>query len=453
MANPVVFKFGYKAQYEALQPKDPNALYFLTDSHELYKGEYAIATNSGLYSDIKTIENSDIEVITNYYTNHSKVPFIGDVFIVRTHIVDEDYTQSVYMYDGQNWESISSTIMIEGDNKTIEVDEHNVIALKDYGKRFYKFIEETGSKEDGTFVASHYELVEVDENNPWIAGLEPRVVLEGNEYIIGWYQPNLAAAEGVQNQVVAVQSVVANVQKDVGEVKDDIADLTEILNGTEGQSGLVNDVADITETLYGAGEDATGLIDDVANITQELIDNYYTKTEVDGKVSGVFHFKGTTDSKETLPATENVAGDVYQVDEREYAWNGTEWVELGFVVDLSGHVTKNELKQVTDDLQPRIKELEDVGAEKNVLIGVSVNNSMLVPNEGRIVNIEIPTFDGTIAGLVPVVAKELTDKANCFLNANGDWTTVNIGNLGEHVSITDYVDAKTAEATPIWSEM
>lgn len=450
MANPVVFKFGLRAQYDALQAKDSNALYFLTDSHELYKGTDAIATNSVLYSDIKTIENSDIEVINNYYTNNSKVPFVGDVFIVRTHIVDEDYAQSVYMYDGQRWESISSTVMIEGDNKTIEVDEHNVIALKDYGKRFYKFIEETGSKEEGTFVASHYERVEVDENNPWIAGLEPKVVLEDGEHIIGWYQPNLVTAAGVQNQVVAIQKTILEVQEDVTNIEQELADNY------------------YTKT--------------------DIETNYYTKTDVDGKVSGVFHFKGTVDNKEALPTDGNTTGDVYQVGDREYAWNDTEWVELGFVVDLSGHVTKDELKQVADDLdlaeieigkhadriddveaalntettgliavasdlQTRVSSLEAVGAEKNVLVGVSLNNTALVPNEARIVDIVIPNFNGTVAGLVPVVAQELTDKAHRFLNAEGNWASINIGNLGMHVSITDYIDAKIAEVTPIWSEM
>lgn len=522
MVNPVVFKFGLRAQYDALQTKDPNALYFLTDSHELYKGADAIATNSGLYSDIKTVENSDIEVINNYYTNNSKVPFIGDVFIVRTHIVDEDYAQSVYMYDGQKWESISSTVMIEGDNKSIEVDEHNVIALKDYGKRFYKFIEETGSKEDGTFVASHYELVEVDENNPWIAGLEPRVVLEGSEYVIGWYQPNLVTAEGVKEQVIAVQGTVTEVQKTVNDVQEDVTDLTEILKGADGQGGLVGDVADITETLYGAGEDATGLVDDVANIAQDLANNYYTKTDIetnyytktdiDGKVSGVFHFKDTADSKEALPTTGNTAGDVYQVGDREYAWNGTEWVELGFVVDLSSHATKAELKQVADDLdlaekeidnhadrigdveaalntettgliavagdlssrmnavestlntettglvavasdlQTRVGKLEAVGAEKNVLVGVSLNGTALEPNEGRIVNIVIPDFNGTVAGLVPVAD---TLNNTYYLNATGEWSIPmdsRIGNLGDSATVVDYVD-NAINVAFTWSEI
>ena len=456
MANPIIFKFGLRAQYDALQTKDPNALYFLTDSHELYKGTEAIAANSGLYSDIKTVENSDLEVINKYYINNNKTPFIGDVFIVRSHIANEEYAQNVYMFDGQKWESISSVIMIEGDNKSIEVNENNIIALKDYGKRFYKFIEETGSKEDGTFIASHYELVNVDGNNPWIAGLEPRVALEDNNYVIGWYQPNPTTASGVQNQVSAIQGALDGIQTQVNTVE------------------------------------------------QNLANNYYTKEEtynrdeldnkISGSITGVFHFKGTVESFDALPTENNVSGDVYQIGEHEYAWNGSEWIELGFIVDLSNHITKEEfnvvsnavndinniltaentgliavtsdldyrlntiesilndestgLVAVTSNLQARIEELEN----SNNFISVSVNGNILVPNENNILDIIIPTFDGATAGLVPVIAEGLGNKKDFFLNAEGNWTSIKIGDLGAYDTITDYIDAKTAAATPMWSE-
>jgi len=88
---------------------------------------------------------------------------------------------------------------------------------------------------------------------------------------------------------------------------------------------------------------------------QGAIENTYTKEEVDGLVSGVFHFKGEAESVDALPAAsaENV-GHVYQVGDLEYASNGEEWVELGFVVDLSSYATKtyvdDEVKEVQDAL-------------------------------------------------------------------------------------------------------
>lgn len=500
MATPVVFKIGTRAQFDALAEKNPNALYFLTDTHEIYRGANGMAQNS-YRSDIKTVEASDLEVIQRYYDNNKSngiYPIKGDVFTVKTHIIDEEYAQSVYMYDGAVWQNISSTINIEGDNLSIEVNENNVIALKNFGKRFYKFIEETEE------TPSHYELVEADEQNPWDAGLEPKVTLENGNYVIGWYQPNLVTAEGVQDQVAAIQGTVADVQNTVNETKQEVSGLDEILNGTEDNpGGLVGEVEDISDILYGTeGESPVpGLIDNVetlegaiADVEENLSKNYYTKeetytrTEIDGKIAGVFHFKGTAEAYENLPVEGNVAGDVYQVGKLEYAWNGTEWVEFGFVVDLSNHATKAEVKEVADaldlvevdvtghenrlvavestlnaeetglvavanDLQTRVGNLEAVGAEKNILVGVSLNGTAFEPDEERIVNIVIPSFNSTVAGLVPVPAQELTDKAYRFLNAEGDWISINIGDLGEHISITDYIDAKTTEVAPMWSEM
>lgn len=55
--------------------------------------------------------------------------------------------------------------------------------------------------------------------------------------------------------------------------------------------------------------------------------------------SSAFHFKGTKPSYNDLPKTGNTQGDVWQVGDKEYAWNGTAWVELGFNIDLSPYIT------------------------------------------------------------------------------------------------------------------
>lgn len=71
------------------------------------------------------------------------------------------------------------------------------------------------------------------------------------------------------------------------------------------------------------------------------ITDAYTKTQVDGLVSGLWHFKDTVATISDLPASGNKEGDVYQVtaNNSEYAWNGTSWVELGTTVDLSNYAT------------------------------------------------------------------------------------------------------------------
>ena len=62
--------------------------------------------------------------------------------------------------------------------------------------------------------------------------------------------------------------------------------------------------------------------------------------EIRTLAASAFHFKGSKDSYEELPTTGNTQGDVWQVEDKEYAWNGTTWVELGFNIDLSGKQDK-----------------------------------------------------------------------------------------------------------------
>lgn len=228
----------------------------------------------------------------------------------------------------------------DGDGKSIELVE-GVLSVKDFGKRFYKYVAATETEE------AKYELVEVSESNPWKAGLQPRIDAEGN---IAWYEPNPTTIEGVQDQVTGIQGDVEQAQQDIDAVEENLIKAEEKIDS-------------INDTLYGTeGEEAVeGLVDKVATLegemdaVQEAIENTYTKEEVDGLVSGVFHFKGEAESVEALPAAsaENV-GHVYQVGDLEYASNGEEWVELGFVVDLSSYATKtyvdDEVKKVQDAL-------------------------------------------------------------------------------------------------------
>ena len=74
------------------------------------------------------------------------------------------------------------------------------------------------------------------------------------------------------------------------------------------------------------------------------ITNAYTKTEIDGLVAGVLHYKGTKASVANLPTTGNTTGDVWHItaDGSEYAWDGTIWQELGTAVDLSSYVTTDD---------------------------------------------------------------------------------------------------------------
>ena len=75
--------------------------------------------------------------------------------------------------------------------------------------------------------------------------------------------------------------------------------------------------------------------------TQSERDNAFNsiKDQIeDSQGARAFNFKGSVNSLEELEEKSATAqpGDVWQVPpDKEYAWNGTEWVELGFNIDLT----------------------------------------------------------------------------------------------------------------------
>ena len=290
-----------------------------------------------------------------------EVPITAYVGQVLTLVDETNNTATAYIIEdvAGNLNEVGSSTL--GDNASIELVDGK-LSVKDFGRKYYKYVEAVEGGE-----AAHYELTE-----GWVANLEPRVVDVDDELVIGWFEPNPTTAEGVKDQVVEVQG-------EVEQAKEDISNLDEILNGTEeNPGGLVGEVEDIADILYGIeGENPVpGLIENVetldeeiAAVAKDLADNYYTKTEtyskteVDGLVSGVFHFEGTAESYEALPSENNTKGDVYQVGDKEYAWDGNNWVELGYVVDLSNYYTKAEADAEIKKVQDAVDGVADDVAE------------------------------------------------------------------------------------------
>lgn len=93
---------------------------------------------------------------------------------------------------------------------------------------------------------------------------------------------------------------------------------------------------------------------------------------VGATVSGAYTYKGSVSAVSELPTNAQV-GDVYniEVETTEYgaagvnvAWNGTSWDSLGGIFNIksvSDKVNTNETN--INDLQTRVKSLEDIGAE------------------------------------------------------------------------------------------
>ena len=121
--------------------------------------------------------------------------------------------------------------------------------------------------------------------------------------------------------------------------------LTESVNQLKGQMTAAEGEIDALQTAVGNA--ASGLVKQVNDLSTNLSTNYYDKEAVDGLISGAFHFKGAADSYDGTdiiiddePVTGMKTGDVYQVGDKEYVYDGTKWIELGFNIDLSNYALK-----------------------------------------------------------------------------------------------------------------
>lgn len=101
MPNDVLFKYGTRADYDALKGnvKD-NALYFLTDTGELLRGARNLG-QANHYEGIRQAGETDAQVITRVVQGNHLIK--NDIFVVKTLIAEGKYSFTAYTYDGTNW--------------------------------------------------------------------------------------------------------------------------------------------------------------------------------------------------------------------------------------------------------------------------------------------------------------------------------------------------------------
>ena len=194
-----------------------------------------------------------------YIADKESVAYPGQIIAV----VNADSTGIYYLDQNLDIQEVGK--VPSADNKSIEVAD-GIISMYNFGKYYYKYIPAVKDDETGEVItAADYRKTEVSDTDVWAAGLEPKVVSEDGELVIGWFEPNPTTAEGVQDQVVAIQGTVS--------------DLDDQLNK---EGGLVDQVEDLQEEIghaaTEAGNDATGLyaeLDKKANAA-----DVYNKTEV-----------------------------------------------------------------------------------------------------------------------------------------------------------------------------
>ena len=318
---------------------------------------------SGQPLDKSEIWYNDLNALIDYAKTDAA--FVGQK-VVYINTTDKTVTHYSVELDGSLKEIGVKPL---GDDASIVVDGEGTVSLKSFGVEYYRLLtsEEEGYKEG----EATYVLQTVDADHPWKDGLVPRI-LNG---ALAWYEPSDVTVEGLNSTVGSLQTSVSALQATVGKAAE---------GEDKPATGLVKAVADnaadidALENIVGKAaegeEPATGLVKTVAD-NKAAFDTYtenhtYTDAQIDAKVSGAFHFKGDAtlemDGEEENQAwTGNLVkdgtviaspaeGDVYQVGEEEYAYDGSKWVKLGFTLDLTGYATKIELNSTKTELQGNI---------------------------------------------------------------------------------------------------
>lgn len=285
-ASYVKFFRGYQDTYDNLIEKNSDTLYFIyktdSDGAKLYLGDKLISDNITKISDLIDIEFNEIKsndiLIYNEdkWINKSIIDAIG----IMTGATETsqgglglvpapgEKQQNYFLRGDGTWAPIEINDNVEVDNKSISLLENNVITLKNYGKSYYYY-----NKEE-----EKYQIQEVDEEHPWSAGLEPRVVEENGEFVLGWFEPSSITIDGVADQLEALQSGLTAIDRKIVGLEEDVS--------------LINDEV----------EDLKSTIEDV-----------YTKEEVDNKIAALPHLTRKTFSNfdEALEFIQNHQEEAY----------------------------------------------------------------------------------------------------------------------------------------------
>lgn len=138
--------------------------------------------------------------------------------------------------------------------------------------------------------------------------------------------------------------------------------------------------------------------------------NPATKQYVDSAVASVYKYKGSVANQSALPSSNQVVGDVYNVEDTgdNFAWDGTKWDKLAGTVNLSSYLT---IANASSTYQPK----GDYAT--NTALAAKADASALA-NYAPLAN---PAFTGTatLGGKNLVTADQIPD-TSVFVLKSGD---------------------------------
>ena len=210
------------------------------------------------------------------YAQSGATAYVGQVL---AYVNEADNTAKAYIIAdaaGTLTEVGAATL---GDDKTITLED-GTLALKNWGKEYYRWVDAVGEEGKEGYVAGHHEKQVVDAEHPWIAGLEPKAVAGADgTFELAWYQPSTTTVEGLNSTVSTIRTAVDEINTALGDA--------ETKNTIRGDiAGLKTDVA---KKIDAAGGTMTGdliLADGSKAASEKVVD-----TKVATAVASAGHLK------------------------------------------------------------------------------------------------------------------------------------------------------------------
>ena len=291
----------------------------------------------------------------------------GTSYVGQVIVVYENSKVSVYkIEEDRSLKEVGTATL--GDNKSIELGDGNVLSLKNFGKKYYRYDES---------VEGHYVLV---NDGTFPAGLQPKTTLaEDGTIELAWYEPSTTTVEGLSEQMSSLSQTVNTLQQTVS---TNTTNISKKVDKEEGKGLSSNDYTDAEKSKLsgieagaqknvkpdwsaGSGADSEilnkptklsefsndeGFID---NTVSNLV-NYYTKTNTYSKdeVNTLIGNLATISIQivSSLPETgasniiyliAKATADGEQNTYDEYLWTGSKFEKIGdTTIDLSNYLTK-----------------------------------------------------------------------------------------------------------------
>ena len=285
-------------------------------------------------------------------------------------------------------EAVGSAVIT--DDKTLVLND-GAIAFKDFGKRYYKYVETDGQ--------ATYELQEVDDEHPWIAGLEPKVVSENGQLVLGWYEPNPTTIEGVNSSLSTIQSTVNDLQGTVSTLAQDVhatqAAFDNVYTKLETENAIAAAMANAGNLTYKKVNGLSDIQDDIDNNVSNVNKTIYLVPALDGLANDVYDEYMVIDG-----AIERMGS--WEVDLDQYATKD----------DLAGKVDIIPGSRLITESEAYILNTIEPGAQANYINDVSGNFKV---ENGKLEIVSLPStidlseseaFSGLIKDLENKVTKE-----------------------------------------------